>query len=200
GTITKLGIPLLILVGIDRVINPEKGSREIGDLWILGAIMLGLYLIQLFATQYRIRNTNVIGQKVLYDLRTHIFTHIQKLSFRFFDKRPAGSVLVRVTNDVNALQDLFTNGVVNLLMDIIQLVGIVVILLAINFKLGLAVMITVPLMFIVSTSLRKRIRFAWQDVRMKNSRINSHLNESIQGMKVTQAFVQENNNIQFFKQ
>src|SRR5690606_40798574 len=125
------------------------------------------------------------------DLRQHLYTHIQKLSFRFFDKRPAGSVLVRVTNDVNALQDLFTNGVVNLLMDIIQLAGIIVILLVMNFKLGLAVMVTVPIMFFVSTSLRKKIRFAWQEVRMKNSRINSHLNESIQGMKVTQAFVQE---------
>lgn len=100
-------------------------------------------------------------------------------------------MLVRVTNDVNALQDLFTNGVVNLLMDIIQLAGIIVILLVMNFKLGLAVMVTVPIMFFVSTSLRKKIRFAWQEVRMKNSRINSHLNESIQGMKVTQAFVQE---------
>lgn len=199
GTLTRLGVPLLIYYGIDHVIDPKNGSGVTSDLWLLGAIMIAIYLIQLFATQYRIRNTNVIGQKVLYDLRTHIFTHIQKLSFRFFDKRPAGSVLVRVTNDVNALQDLFTNGVVNLLMDIIQLVGIVVILLVINFKLGLAVMITVPLMFIISTSLRKRIRFAWQEVRMKNSRINSHLNESIQGMKVTQAYVQEENNIKFFK-
>lgn len=199
GTVTRLGVPLLIYYGIDHVISPETGSGEESHLWLLGAIMLSLYVIQLFATQYRIRNTNKIGQKVLFDLRSHIFTHIQKLSFRFYDKRPAGSVLVRVTNDVNALQDLFTNGVVNLLMDIIQLVGIVIILLAINFKLGLAVMITVPLMFLISTTLRKRIRFAWQEVRMKSSRINSHLNESIQGMKVTQAYVQEENNIAFFK-
>lgn len=199
GTVTRLGVPLLIYYGIDNVISPDTGSGKASHLWVLGAIMLCLYLTQLFATQFRIRNTNIIGQKVLYDLRSHIFTHIQKLSFRFFDKRPAGSILVRVTNDVNALQDLFTNGVVNLLMDIIQLVGIVIILLSINFKLGLAVMITVPLMFFVSTSIRRRIRFAWQEVRMKSSRINSHLNESIQGMKVTQAYVQEDNNIDFFK-
>jgi ATP-binding cassette subfamily B protein len=106
--------------------------------------------------------------------------------------------LVRVTNDVNALQDLFTNGVVNLLMDCVQLVGIIIILLLWNFKLGLAVMITVPLMFIVSGALRRKIRFAWQDVRMKQSRINSHLNESIQGMRVTQAYTQEKANFSFF--
>jgi ATP-binding cassette subfamily B protein len=80
----------------------------------------------------------------------------------------------------------------------VQLVGIVIMLLLWNFKLGLAVMVTVPLMFIVSTALRKRIRFAWQDVRMKQSRINAHLNESIQGIKVTQAYVQERENIRFF--
>lgn len=199
GTLTKLGVPLLIYYGIDHVISPEKGTGAESHLWLLGAIMLVLYMLQFVAARFRIKNTNIIGQKVLYDLRTHLFTHIQKLSFRFYDKRPAGSVLVRVTNDVNALQDLFTNGVVNLLMDIIQLIGIVVILLAINVKLGLAVMITVPIMFFISTSLRKKIRYAWQDVRMKSSRINSHLNESIQGMKVTQAYVQENNNIAFFK-
>jgi len=200
GTLTRLGVPLLIYYAIDNIIHPETGTGETSTLWILGVLMLGMYIIQLFATQYRIKHTNIIGQKVLLSIRSHIFTHIQKLSFRFFDKRPAGSVLVRVTNDVNALQDLFTNGVVNLLMDIIQLAGIIVILLAINFKLGLAVMVTVPLMFFISTSLRKKIRFAWQEVRMKNSRINSHLNESIQGMKVTQAYVQEKNNIKFFEQ
>lgn len=199
GTATKLGIPLLIYYAIDHIIDPNKGSGEQSHLWIIAGIMIVLYAVQWFATQYRIRNTNVIGQKVLYDLRQHLYTHIQKLSFRFFDKRPAGSVLVRITNDVNALQDLFTNGVVNLLMDLIQLLGIAVILLALNFKLGLAVMITVPIMFVVSTSLRKRIRYAWQDVRMKNARINAHLNESIQGMKVTQAYVQEHNNINFFQ-
>lgn len=199
GTITKLGIPMLIYFGIEHYIQPNIGTGEVGSLWILGVIMIVLYLIQMLANMYRIRRTNVIGQKVMQDLRTHLFTHIQKLSFRFFDKRPAGSVLVRVTNDVNALQELFTNGVINLLMDIIQLCGIVIILLAINLKLGLAVMVTVPIMFFVSTTLRKKIRLAWQEVRMKNSRINAHLNESIQGMKVTQAFVQEENNINFFK-
>jgi len=197
GTLTRLGTPLLMLQAIDGVLG-EKGSQNVYHLVGIGAAMLALYILQWISNTYRIKYTNIIGQQVIYDLRAHLFRHIQKLSFRFYDKRPAGSILVRVTNDVNALQDLFTNGVVNLLMDCIQLAGIVIILLALNIKLGLAVMITVPLMFIVSTSLRKRIRFAWQDVRMKQSRINSHLNESIQGMKVTQAFVQEKDNMGFF--
>lgn len=198
GTLTRLTIPFLMLYVIDHILDPDKGSGSVQSLLLVGALMFALYVIQWASNTFRIKHTNIIGQKVIYDLRNHLFRHIQKLSFRFYDKRPAGSVLVRVTNDVNALQDLFTNGVVNLLMDCIQLVGIVIILLGLNVKLGLAVMITVPLMFFVSTSLRKRIRFAWQDVRMKQSRINAHLNESIQGMKVTQAYVQEKDNMGFF--
>lgn len=198
GTVTKLTVPFLTSMAIDKAIAPKEGSPSLTLLYILTASVIVLYLIQWIAGVYRIKYTNVIGQRVIYDLRSDLFRHIQKLSFNFFDKRPAGSVLVRVTNDINSLQDLFTNGVVNLMIDCVQLVGIMVILLLINWKLGLAVMITVPVMFFVSTKLRQKIRIAWQDVRMKNSRINSHLNESIQGIRVTQAYTQEQENMQYF--
>ncbi|TLS53164.1 ABC transporter ATP-binding protein [Paenibacillus antri] len=196
GTITKLLVPLLLGYAIDEV-GPE-GGKNAATLWTYCAAIAGLFLVQWGAGFFRIRFTNIIGQRVIFDLRAHLFKHIQKLSFRFFDKRPAGSILVRITNDVNSLQELFTNGVVNLLIDCVQLVGIIAILLTLNVKLGLAIMITVPIMFVLSTSLRKRIRRVWQDVRQKQSRINSHLNESIQGIKVTQAYTQEKDNMAFF--
>jgi ATP-binding cassette subfamily B multidrug efflux pump len=195
-TLSKLAIPMLISYAIDHALIGKNGSL----LLIITSTMAVVYIIQWLASNYRIRYTNDIGQRVIYDLRRDLFSHIQQLSFRFFDKRPAGSVLVRVTNDVNSLQDLFTNGVVNVLIDSVQLLGIIIILLSFNFKLGIAIMITVPLMFIVSTALRKRIRRAWQDVRMKQSRINSHLNESIQGIRVTQAYTQEKENMKYFKE
>lgn len=198
GTITKLTVPFLTSLAIDKAIAPKDGHPSLTLLYTLTASVVVLYLIQWIAGVYRIRYTNVIGQRVIYDLRSDLFRHIQKLSFNFFDKRPAGSVLVRVTNDINSLQDLFTNGVVNLMIDCVQLLGIMVILLLLNWKLGLAVMITVPVMFLVSTKLRQKIRLAWQDVRMKNSRINSHLNESIQGIRVTQAYTQEQENMNYF--
>lgn len=194
GTFSKLAIPYLISLAIDKALFNGDGNL----LMILASTMLALYLLQYFVNRYRIRYINVIGQKVLFDLRYSLFSHIQQLSFRFFDKRPAGSVLVRITNDVNSLQDLFTNGVVNLLIDCMQLIGIVIILLSLSPKLGLAIIVTVPLMFIVSGSLRKRIRHAWQDVRMKQSRINAHVAECIQGIRVTQAFTQEKENIKYF--
>lgn len=198
GTITKLTVPFLTSLAIDRAIAPKVGNPSLTLLYSLTAGVIVLYLIQWIAGVYRIKYTNIIGQRVIYDLRSDLFKHIQKLSFNFFDKRPAGSVLVRVTNDINSLQDLFTNGVVNLMIDCVQLLGITIILLLINWKLGLAVMVTVPIMFFISTKLRQKIRIAWQDVRMKNSRINSHLNESIQGIRVTQAYTQERENMNYF--
>lgn len=199
GTITKLTVPYLISQAIDKAIAPTWPTLPSLKLLLLitGAVLL-LYLIQWAANTYRIKFTNIIGQRVIYDLREDLFKHIQKLSFNFFDKRPAGSILVRVTNDINSLQDLFTNGAVNVLIDCVQLMGIVAILLLMNWKLGLAVIVTVPIMFLISIKLRVRIRRAWQEVRMKNSRINSHLNESIQGIRVTQAYTQEQENMAFF--
>ncbi|MFK7697578.1 ABC transporter ATP-binding protein [Paenibacillus sp. HJGM_3] len=194
GALTKLAIPFLISLAIDRALLDGNGSL----LAIYVATMFVLYVIQWAANSYRTRYTSVIGQKIIHDLRFDLFRHLQQLSFRFFDKRPAGSVLVRVTNDVHSLQDLFTNGAVNLMIDCVQLIGIVAILLVLNFKLALAIIVTVPLMFVVSQALRTRIRIAWQDVRTRQSRINAHLNESIQGIRVTQAFGQESNNIGFF--
>ncbi|RKP56992.1 ABC transporter ATP-binding protein [Cohnella endophytica] len=198
GMLSRLAIPFLISMAIDRAIHPKVGEGSLSLLYGIVAAMLAMYGMRWWAQRYTIQKTNEIGQKVIFDLRAALFKHIQSLSFRFFDKRPAGSVLVRVTNDVNSLQDMFTNGVINSVIDIVQLIGITIILLVMEPKLGLAIMITVPLMFIVSSTLRKRIRMAWQVVRIKQSRINAHLNESIQGIRVTQAFTQEKENIGFF--
>jgi ATP-binding cassette subfamily B multidrug efflux pump len=198
GMLSRLAIPYLMYLAIDRAIHPEDGNSSVSLLIGLVATMLFMYGMRWWAQRYTIQKTNEIGQKVIFDLRAALFSHIQSLSFRFFDKRPAGSVLVRVTNDVNSLQDLFTNGVINSVIDIVQLIGITAILLVMEPKLGLAVMITVPLMFIVSSVLRKKIRVSWQEVRIKQSRINAHLNESIQGIRVTQAFAQEKENIGYF--
>lgn len=198
GTITKLAIPFLISYAIDHAIQPAVGDPSTRLLYIIAGTVFGLYLVQWAANAFRIKFMNVIGQRIIYDLRADLFKHIQKLSFHFYDKRPAGSVLVRITNDVNSLQDLFTNGAINTLVDCLQLLGIIIILLFLNVQLAVAVMITVPIMFLVSTKLRKKIRFAWQDVRIKQSRINSHLNEAIQGIRVTQAYTQEQANMEYF--
>ncbi|HEX7066307.1 MAG TPA: ABC transporter ATP-binding protein [Bacillales bacterium] len=195
-TAVRLTVPILIGAAFDHAISESGGDPEF--LTILVIVASALYVLNLIANKYRIWWTNQLGQYVIHDLRKHLFNHVQRLSHRFFDSRSAGSILVRIINDVNSLQELFTNGVVNLLTDIGMLAGIVVILLILSPKLALAVLVILPLMFIISTKLRRNIRRAWQDVRIKRAKVNSHLNESIQGIRVTQSFTQEKENMEFF--
>ncbi|WP_078553603.1 ABC transporter ATP-binding protein [Bacillus alkalicellulosilyticus] len=196
---TSIRLVTPILIGV-YALNNVIYERDVAALVNVVLIIAGLYLLSWLATTFRIRWMNMLGQNVIYDLRQHLFKHIQRLSHRFFDQRSAGSILVRVTNDVNSLQDLFTNGVINLLMDIIMLIGIFVILFILSPELTLAIMVILPIMIFISTGLRKKIRRSWQDVRVKQSQINSHLNESIQGIRVTQSYTQEQENMAFFKE
>ncbi|MDQ0253783.1 ATP-binding cassette subfamily B protein [Evansella vedderi] len=196
ATAVRLIAPMLIgSYALDNIID----YQNVNFLWLMVGILSVLYLFHWLGNVIRIYYMNKVGQYIIFDLRKALFDHIQKLSHRFFDQRSAGSILVRITNDVNSLQDLFTNGVINLLMDLIMLFGIIVLLFMISPELTLAIMVVLPLMFFISTKLRRNIRRSWQDVRIKQSMINSHLNESIQGIRVTQSYTQEKENIGFFK-
>jgi ABC-type multidrug transport system fused ATPase/permease subunit len=195
-TAVRLFVPIIIgVLAIDHAI----AAGDLNVMYQLAALVLGLYSISYVANVFRIRWMNEIGQHVIYDIRADLFNHIQRLSHRFFDQRSAGSILVRVVNDVNSLQDLFTNGVINLLMDIVILLGIIVILFSLSPELAILILIVLPIMFFISTKLRRNIRRSWQTVRLRQSKLNSHLNESIQGIRVTQAFSQEKENMRFFR-
>lgn len=195
-TAVRLTIPFLIGVyTLDKAIK----HKDLNLLVLLVVIIAALYLTTYIANIFRTRWMNELGQNVIYDIRKHLFTHVQGLSHRFFDQRSAGSILVRIMNDINSLQDLFSNGVINSLMDSLLLIGILGVLFSLSAPLTIAVMIMLPIMFFISTSLRRKIRRAWQTVRLKQSKLNSHLNESIQGIRVTQSFTQEKENMAFFE-
>ncbi|UOQ93018.1 ABC transporter ATP-binding protein/permease [Halobacillus shinanisalinarum] len=195
STIVRLVVPILIgKVAIDVAIA-ENNTNLLIQLVVGIAIM---YLLSYIGNALRIKYVNILGQNVIYDLRQHLFSHVQRLSHKFFDSRSAGSILVRIMNDINSLQELFTNGIINLLMDIVMLTGIVVILFALSPKLALAILVIMPLMFYISTKLRRNIRRSWQEVRIQQSRLNSHLNESLQGVRITQSFSQETENAEYF--
>src|SRR5690606_41730196 len=118
---------------------------------------------------------------------------------RSSDLRSAGSILVRITNDINSLQELLTNGIVNVIMDVALLCGIVIVMTVLSPGLTAAVLVVLPLMFLISIKLRRLIRRSWQRVRIRQSVLNSHLNESIQGMRVTQSFTPEKENMEYFR-
>ncbi|MFP5108795.1 ABC transporter ATP-binding protein [Neobacillus sp. C211] len=196
STSIRLIIPILIGVyTLDKALVEKDTTLLLQLIFIIS----GLYVLSYFVNLLRIRWMNKLGQNVIYDLRKHLFTHVQSLSHRFFDQRSGGSILVRIMNDINSLQELFTSGVINLLTDFLLLLATIIILFSLNAKLTVAIMVILPIMFFISTSLRKKIRLQWQSVRLVQSKLNSHLNESIQGIRVTQAFTQEKENIQFFK-
>src|SRR5699024_10256356 len=101
-------------------------NKDVPLLFTFVGVLAGMYLLNWIGNTLRIRWMQVLGQSVIYDLRQHLFRHIQRLSHRFFDQRSAGSILVRITNDINSLQELLTNGIVNVIMDLLLLGGIIV--------------------------------------------------------------------------
>lgn len=186
-TVGSLAGPYILKIAIDDYI-----ARK--DLIGLGRISI-LYVAITCAIMYLNRTKTFIlsktGQEIIFNMRQRLFEHVQGLSFRFFDSRPAGKIMMRIINDINAPADLITNGFVNVLSDLVTLVGIIVIMLSMNVRLSLITFAVLPFLFVVITVLKRRIRKRWFDVRQKSSNMNAYLNESIQGMKVTQAFAQE---------
>jgi len=190
----QVAVPWVIKLAVDGAL----ASLDKTLLARYALVYLMLHIVTYVSMTLRIRTTARMGQHAIHDLRHSLFEHIQGLSSDFFDARSVGKVLVRIVNDVNSLQDLLSNGVISAMTDILMLAGILFIMLSMHWKLSLATFILLPFMFVLSTRLRLRIRRAWQQVRVRISNINAHLNESIQGVRVTQAFAQERPNMSFF--
>ncbi|MDR0928972.1 MAG: ABC transporter ATP-binding protein/permease [Oscillospiraceae bacterium] len=142
----------------------------------------------------RVRLTDLSGRRAIATLRQELFDHIQTLSFNFFDSRSAGKIMVRVINDVNSLNDLFSNGIINLIVDCLTLVLLVTIMLFISWQLTLVSLVSLTLLAVLIMVIRRRMRRSWQVVRMKTSTMNGYLHESLSGMRVTQAFTREGEN------
>ncbi len=138
------------------------------------------------------------GRRAVAQLRKELFEHIQGLAFTFFDNRSAGKIMVRVINDINSLNDLLTNGVVTILVDIFTLVVVLVVMFAINWQLTLITLCVLPLLAGIVLGLKRMMRLSWQKVRMKIATMNGYLHESLSGMRVTEAFVREKENSDTF--
>ena len=132
-----------------------------------------------------------LGQKVMHDLRMELFTHVQRLSSSFFDRTPSGSLVTRLTSDVEALGEMFTAGIITIVGDLLVLVGIIGIMLWMNLKLSLVTFTVLPILIWTVFAFRRRMRTAFRDVRSRLSNLNSFLAESIGGMAVVQLFNRE---------
>ncbi len=186
--------PYLVKVAIDSKI-PEK---DIPGLLLLAGIFLLTLVINTICMKFRIRTMSYIGQSVIQNIRKDLFVHLQKLPFTFYDSRPHGKILVRVVNYVNSLSDLLSNGIINLITDMFTVVAIVIFMLVLNVKLTLICMVGLPFMIAAVMLIKNAQRKAWQKVSRKQSNLNAYIHESICGIKVTQSFAREEENLKIF--
>lgn len=186
--------PYFTKITIDTII-PQKNYR---DLWIMG----GLFTLSLFfigwCLRYRIYAITELGQDVLKDMRLDIFQHLQKLSFSYFDSRPHGKILIRVVNYINTLSDLLSNGLVNLISDIFNVIITLIFMFAINARLTWYSLILIPVLVLMVWFIQDRQRKAYQILSNKQSNLNAYIHESISGIKVTQSFAREKENFRIF--
>lgn len=179
--------PYLLRISIDGYIK----EKDFNGLLIMGGSLIVIHIIALYSMKYRILIMTSTSKQILRDLRQDLFSHIQSLSFSFFDNRPVGKILARVIGDVNSLHDLFNNSISTLLPDIITIVSVAVIMLTMNFKLALVSLTMLPVllagMFLIQIISRRR----WQTVRQRGSNVNAYIHESFSGIRVIQSFVQE---------
>jgi len=184
---------------IKKAIDDSIPNKDVGNLVVLSCIYLGALVITGICMKFRIRMMSEIGQSVILNIRKDLFTHLQKLSFSFYDSRPHGKILVRVVNYVNSLSDLLSNGLINLITDLFSLFVIVGFMLAIDVKLTLMAMLGFPVLAAVILLIKNAQRKAWQTLSNKQSNMNAYIHESINGIKVTQAFTREEENKRIFR-
>ena len=188
--------PYLTSIVIDEAI-PNKDTTQMG--WIILIFSLAT-LVGGWCSRYRIQHITLLGQNVLKDMRSQIFEHLQKLSFSYFDTRPHGKIVIRVVNYINSLSDLLSNGLINVISDVLSLVVTLVFMFSLNVKLTLYSFILLPFLFLVTLIIQKAQRKAFQEVSNKQANLNAYIHESISGIKVTQSFTRESMNNEIFSE
>lgn len=182
--LTDLLPPLLIQQAIDGPIS----ASAVDGVWPYFAAFLGALLAN-FAFRYSHSYfINSVGQQVMKDLRVAIFRHIQHMSLSFFNRNPVGRLITRITNDVDALNEFLTQGVVMIVADLLTLIGIIVVMFALNWRLALISIATLPVLVVIVAIYQRLMRSAYRLVRQRLARINAFLSEQISGMLVTQLF------------
>jgi ATP-binding cassette, subfamily B, multidrug efflux pump len=193
--------PFLTMVAVDRYLAPANQSsswlsRRLSPQPIVGiaqiaAIYVGLIIFSFLLEYLQTYYMQWAGQMVMFDLRSEIFRHLQRMHIGFYDKNPVGRLVTRVTTDVDALNEMFTSGVVSIFEDIFVLAGILAIMLCVDWKLALITFAVLPLIAYATKQFRDRVRDSYRRIRVAIARINSHLQEHVSGMVVLQLFNRE---------
>lgn len=194
-SVTGLATPILMRTAIDRYIKTEKNASGLTGIALL---YLCVYVVNWLCTYWQTYYVSWAGQNIIYSIRQKMFEHLQRLSFNFYDRTEAGRVMSRVTNDVNALNELVSSGILNVINDAFKLVGIVGIMLFMNWRLALLTFTMLPFLWMLATKFRFRMQMAYHQVRRKIATVNANLQESITGIRVSQSFTRETSNMERF--
>ncbi|MHC5269606.1 ABC transporter ATP-binding protein [Enterococcus sp. LJL98] len=186
--------PYFTKIAIDEVI-PQKNFKLLVIISVV--FLLSLFFIA-WCMKYRIIAITEIGQNILKEMRHSIFEHLQRLPFAYFDNRPHGKILIRVVNYINTLSDLLSNGLINLISDIISVVITLAFMFFIDVKLTLYSLILLPILFVMVLFITTKQRKAYQHLSNKQSNLNAYIHESISGIKITQSFAREKENAEIF--
>lgn len=200
STLVVFAVALLLIEGLLQLVGPLLTRRVIDEAlprhdftFVMQAtVLFGLSLLAQFACNYgETMLTSLLGQRVMRDLRSELFAHLQRLPIAFFDRNPVGRLVTRVTSDVESLNELFTAGVVAGLGDLFTLLAIGVLMLVTNWRLALAAFAVIPLIWLTSALFQHRVREAYREIRTRLARINAFLQERLTGMRVVQLFGRE---------
>jgi len=193
--------PFLTMVAIDRYLAPAKqapswathflSSRPLTGIAQIAALYVGLIIFSFLLEYLQTYFMQWAGQMVMYDLRSEIFRHLQRMHIGFYDKNPVGRLVTRVTTDVDALNEMFTSGVVSIFEDIFVLAGILAIMLCMDWKLALITFAVLPFISYATKIFRDKVRDSYRRIRVAIARINAHLQEHVSGMMVLQLFNRE---------
>lgn len=186
--------PLITQYALDNTI-PQK---NMGQLVLLTLAFIGTIAVSIIFSTIRSRIMTVVGQDIIFDIRTDLFKHLQELPFEYYDNRPHGKILIRVVNYVNSVSDMLSNGIINVILECLNMVFITVFMFFVNVKLSLVVLSGLPIFAVIMMMIKKRQRKAWQDVSNKSSNLNAYLQENITGARVTQIFTREEENAEIF--
>ena len=187
-------LPKFLQIEMDKYI-PDKDIKSIVMLTVLAGVIV---LYSVISTRVKIDVTTKVGQDIIHTIREDIFKHLQELPFSYYDERPHGKIQVRVVNYVNNLSDLLSNGIINTITDLCNLIFILIFMFAMSPKLTLICLCGLPVLIIYVVFLKRRQSHAWQVQSNKQSNLNAYIAESINGIRVTQAFVREEKNMDIF--
>ena len=191
ASVASLFIPKITQWVLDEAV-PNRDAAMIGR---LALIFVGIIALGIVLNSIRSRMMAHVSQRIIHDIRSDLFAHLQKLPFSYYDSRPAGKILVRVINYVNSVSDILSNGIVNMIIEIITLVFIVVYMFATDATLATVIIAGLPIFIGIIILIKPRQRKAWQNQSNKNSNYNAYLAESIDGVRVSQLFERQQVNI-----